>query len=127
MIQHVPPQELSRFFGNVIGLMHETSIAIVNCKTALVAARIGANAWAHSPVSLISAVAAVDPDMHVRIEEAAGKTGAHHRREALIFSRSSAMLAKWLRHSSEVNARESESLSALTGEHTEAPLGGLIA
>ena len=127
MIQHIPPQELGTFFGNVIRLMHETSIAIVNYKTALVTVRIGADAWAHSPVSLISAIAAVDPNMHVRIEDADGKTGARHRREALIFSRSTAMLHEWLRRSFETNARESEGLSVLTGEHTDAPLGGLIA
>jgi len=127
MIQHVPPQELGMFFGNVIRLMHETSIAIVNCKTALVTARIGADAWAHSPVSLISAIAAVDPNMHVRIEDAGGKTGVRHRREALIFSRSTAMLHEWLRRSFEADARDSEGLSVFTGEHTDAPLGGLIA
>jgi hypothetical protein len=127
MIQHVPPQELCMFFGNVIRLMHETSIAIVNYKTALVTARIGANAWAHSPVSLISAIAAVDPEMHVRIEDAAGKTGRRHRREALIFSRSTARLHEWLRRSFEADARESEGLSVFTGEHRDAPLGGLIA
>ena len=115
------------FFANAIRLMHETSIAIVNYKTALVTARIGANTWAHSPVSLISAIAAVDPDMHVRIEDAAGKTGARHRREALIFSRSTAKLHEWLRRSFEADARESEGLSAFTGEQRDAPLGGLMA
>jgi hypothetical protein len=129
VIRHVPPQELTMFFGNVIGLMHETSVAIVHYKTALVSARIGATAWAHSPVSLISAIACVDPQMHVRIEDAADKTGARHRREALIFSRSAAMLHEWLGQSSAADARESEGLSVFTGERaqTEAPLHGLIA
>jgi len=129
VIQHVPPQELTMFFGNVIGLMHETSVAIVHYKTALVSARIGATAWAHSPVSLISVIACVDPQMHVRIEDAADKTGARHRREVLIFSRSAAMLHEWLGQSSAADARESEGLSVFTGERaqTEAPLHGLIA
>jgi hypothetical protein len=127
VLQHVPPKELSMFFGNVIGLMHATSTAIVHFRPAATTARIGANAWAHSPVSLISAIAAVDPNMHVRIEDAVGKAGAHHRREALIFSRSTATLHEWLRRSFEADAHESEGLSVFTGEHTEAPLGGLIA
>jgi hypothetical protein len=115
------------FFGNVIRLMHGTSIAIVHYATALATARIGASAWAHSPVSLISAIAAIDSDMHVRIEDAGGKTAARHRREALIFSRSTAMLHEWARRSSEADASESEGLFVFTGKHTEAPLGGLIA
>jgi len=129
VIQHVPPQELSIFFRNVIGLMHETSTAVVHYKTALMTARIGANAWVHAPVSLISAIASVDPEMHVRIEDWTSKTGARHRREALIFSRNAAMLHEWLRRSSEVDVREGEDLSVFTGEHsqTDVPLHGLIA
>lgn len=129
VIQHVPPQELNMFFGNVIALMHATSIAIVHYKTALVTARIGANAWGHAPVSLISAIASIDPDMHVRIEDWAGKTGARHRREALIFSRSATVLHEWLHRSCEADGRESEGRSVFTGEHseTDVPLHGLMA
>lgn len=96
VIQHVPPQELSRFFGNIIGLMHDTSTAIVHFKSATATARIGANAWVHSPASLISVIASIDPDMHARIEDAAGTTGARHRHDALIFSRNAALLREWL-------------------------------
>ncbi len=129
VLQHVPPRELGLFFANVIGLMHEASTAIVHYKTAPVTARIGANAWAHSPASLISAIAAIDPDMHARIEDATSRIGARHRREALIFSRSTAMLREWLRHSSEADARESEGLSVFTGEQrqTDVLVHGLMA
>ncbi len=96
VVQHVPPRELSGFFGNIIAMMNEKTTAVVHFKTAPMTTRVTATSWAHSPVSLISAIAAADRDMHARIEDA-GQASRHHRRDALIFSRDAEKLAQWLR------------------------------
>lgn len=97
VLQHVPPAEVARFLGNIIGLMHRDTAAIIHFRAAMATTRITASTWTHVPVSLISEISRIDPMMHTRIADGVNKEDARYYRAVLVLSRNSSTLSQWFR------------------------------
>lgn len=97
VLQHVPPAEVARFLGNIVGLMHRDTAAIIHFRAARATARIAASTWTHVPISLISEVSRIDPTMHTRIMDGVNKEDARSYRAVLVLSRNSAALGQRFR------------------------------
>ncbi|HTN98165.1 MAG TPA: class I SAM-dependent methyltransferase [Nordella sp.] len=95
VLQHVPPAEVARFLGNIIGLMHRDTAAIIHFRAAMATTRIAASTWTHVPISLISEISRIDPMMHTRIMDGVNKEDARSYRAVLVLSRNSAALGQW--------------------------------
>jgi len=97
VLQHVPPAEVAMFLGNIIGLMHGDTTAIIHFRAAMATARIAASTWTHVPISLISEISRIDPMMHTRIVDGVNKEDARFYRAVLVLSRNPAALSQWFR------------------------------
>lgn len=97
VLQHVPPDEVARFLGNIIGLMHDDCVAIIHFRAAMTPARIAANSWTHAPASLMTAIACISPKMHTRIEDGVSTGDPRYYRAVLVLSRNLRLLRQWFR------------------------------